>query len=124
MQFGLQPGDELKIETTICRTVRECRLPIVIKHVSEVAACCSDPMLTLQSYISMPIFIQNGSLFGTLCALVKVETMDISVLLAGLSRFSWTAPRGIFPARSPCLIELATAELWAQSLLRTGDNQP
>ena len=70
--FGLQPGGELKVETTICHEVRQSREPVVIDHVAEDAAYCGHPtpaMYGFQSYISMPIVLPDGSLFGTLCAI-------------------------------------------------------
>ncbi|TCU54619.1 phospho-acceptor domain-containing protein [Novosphingobium sp. PhB57] len=70
--FGLKPGDELKIETTICHEIREHREVVVIDDVSK------DPVYFnhhtpkhygLQSYISMPIILADGTFFGTLCAI-------------------------------------------------------
>ncbi|MFD1186002.1 sensor histidine kinase [Pontibacter rugosus] len=72
VQFGLQEGDELKLETTICNEIRDHREPVVIDNVSE------DPCYKhhhtpatygLQSYISVPIILRNGEFFGTLCAI-------------------------------------------------------
>ena len=78
--FGLQPGGELKIETTICNEIREHRQIVVIDHVD------ADPLYAkhqtpaiygLQSYISMPIVLKDGSFFGTLCAIdTKPQTLD------------------------------------------------
>ena len=70
--FGLQPGDELKVETTLCHEVKQRNNPIVIEHVA------ADPLYSqhntpaaygFQSYISVPIHRQDGSFFGTLCAI-------------------------------------------------------
>ncbi|MBS7231269.1 GAF domain-containing protein [Flavobacterium psychroterrae] len=70
--FGLKPGDELKIKTTICNEIRKDPKPVIIDNVSE------DPhyhdhhtpaMYKLQSYISVPIIRQDGTFFGTLCAI-------------------------------------------------------
>jgi signal transduction histidine kinase len=69
--FGLQPGDELAIATTLCDEVRDRREAIVIDHVDEDALFSGHPtpkIYGFQSYISMPIF-RNGEFFGTLCAL-------------------------------------------------------
>ena len=33
--FGLRPGGELRIETTICNEIREHREPVVINNVAE-----------------------------------------------------------------------------------------
>jgi signal transduction histidine kinase len=70
--FGLKPGDELEIKTTICNEIRENNKPVVIDHVS------TDPLFHnhhtplqygFESYISMPILRKDGSFFGTLCAI-------------------------------------------------------
>ena len=72
IQFGLQPGGELKVETTICHEVREMRAPVVIDHVAEDSLYCrhhTPAMYGFQSYISMPIVLEDGRFFGTLCAI-------------------------------------------------------
>lgn len=72
LQFGLKPGDELQVKTTICDEIRQNPKAVIIDNVSE------DPdyhnhhtpiMYNLQSYISVPIIRQDGSFFGTLCAI-------------------------------------------------------
>ena len=70
--FGLQPGDELRIETTICRDVNRLREPVVINNVAEDDRYRDHPtpaMYGFQSYISMPVITSDGSFFGTLCAI-------------------------------------------------------
>ena len=70
--FGLKPGDELKVETTICNEIRDSRETVVIDHVSESATYCDHPTPRLygfESYISIPIIRANGQFFGTLCAI-------------------------------------------------------
>ena len=70
--FGLQPGGELKVATTLCDQIRSTGEPIVIDHVSEDAQYCGHPtpkMYGFQSYISMPIVRRNGEFFGTVCAI-------------------------------------------------------
>ena len=70
--FGLQPGSELKVETTICHEVRERRDPVIINHAAEDEVYGFHPtpiMYGFQSYISVPILLPNGSFFGTLCAI-------------------------------------------------------
>jgi signal transduction histidine kinase len=72
IDFGLRPGDELKIETTICNEIRDSGKAVIIDHVSEDAGFCdhhTPKMYGFQSYISMPIFLQDGAFFGTLCAI-------------------------------------------------------
>src|SRR6202167_6726240 len=72
IDFGLKPGGELKVETTICHEIRQSREGVVIDHVAEDNVYCGHPtpaMYGFQSYISMPIFLKDGSFFGTLCAI-------------------------------------------------------
>ena len=70
--FGLQPGGELKIETTICHEIRQSHEAVVIENVAEDATYAGHPtsaMYGFQSYISMPIILPDGRFFGTLCAI-------------------------------------------------------
>jgi signal transduction histidine kinase len=72
IEFGLKPGGELKVETTICNEIRESGQPIVIDHVADDEVFCRHPtpaMYGFQSYISMPIVDPRGGFFGTLCAI-------------------------------------------------------
>lgn len=70
--FGLRPGGELKIETTICNKIRASHQPVIFDNIAEVE---NDDyrqiskMYGFQSYISFPIFLKNGEFFGTLCAI-------------------------------------------------------
>src|ERR1700691_4705392 len=43
INFGLKPGGELKVETTICREVRQGREAVVIDDVSQDAVYCAHP---------------------------------------------------------------------------------
>ena len=70
--FGLKPGDELKVETTLCHEIRRSGLAVIIDHVTEDATYCghhTPAIYGLQSYIAMPIRLADGSFFGTLCAI-------------------------------------------------------
>src|SRR6202034_3858647 len=72
INFGLKPGGELKVETTICHEVRQAREAVIIDHAAEDEIYCRHPTPAkygFQSYISMPIFLKDGSFFGTLCAI-------------------------------------------------------
>jgi signal transduction histidine kinase len=72
IDFGLKPGGELKVATTICHEIRQSGEPVIIDQVSEDAVYCGHPtpaMYGFQSYISMPIIRKDGSFFGTLCAI-------------------------------------------------------
>lgn len=72
MNFGLAPGDQLDIATTLCREVRDAKKAIVIDCASADPLYRSHPTPELygfQSYISVPIFLRSGSYFGNVCAL-------------------------------------------------------
>jgi len=70
--FGLGPGDELNVETTLCHEIRQHREAVVIDNVAEHPVYCGHPTPArygFQSYVSMPIVLPDGSFFGTLCAI-------------------------------------------------------
>jgi len=70
--FGLLPGDELDVNSTLCREVRAWRDTIAIPDVdaSEVYRTHPTPRrYGFKSFISVPIIRGDGSFWGTLCAL-------------------------------------------------------
>jgi signal transduction histidine kinase len=70
--FGLAPGGELDVKTTICDEIRDSGRAVVIDHVAEdehFRDHLTPKMYGLQSYISMPIILPSGAFFGTLCAI-------------------------------------------------------
>jgi signal transduction histidine kinase len=82
--FGLKPGDELPIESTLCNEIRGHRQTIAFDDAAE------DPMYRdhhtpriygLRGYISEPIILSNGMFWGTLCAIdpnpAKVKTPQV-----------------------------------------------
>jgi signal transduction histidine kinase len=72
VQFGLVAGSELPIKTTLCDEVRASNSEIVIDDVQADALYASHhtpQIYGLQSYISVPINLADGSFFGTLCAI-------------------------------------------------------
>jgi hypothetical protein len=69
--FGLVPGGELEVGTTICDEIRRSGQAVVIDHVATDPEFCGHPtpaQYGFQSYISQPIFLE-GKFFGTLCAI-------------------------------------------------------
>src|SRR5258706_2573439 len=72
IEFGLTPGGELEVETTLCHEIRQSHEAVVIDNVAEDAAYCghhTPAKYGFQSYISMPIILADGTFFGTLCAI-------------------------------------------------------
>ncbi|WP_262711711.1 GAF domain-containing sensor histidine kinase [Antarcticibacterium arcticum] len=87
--FGLKPGDELKVETTICDEVRRYDEPVFIDNVQldEHYSCHPTPkMYGFESYVSVPIYKQDGSFFGTLCAIDKKPAVVKSDEVMGMFR--------------------------------------
>jgi signal transduction histidine kinase len=72
IEFGLQPGGELSLSTTICHEIRQHGEAVVIDSVADdpfYADHHTPRLYGLQSYISMPIRLSDGTFFGTLCAI-------------------------------------------------------
>jgi len=72
IEFGLKPGGELQIETTICNEIRKSGKAVAIDHVEKDGNYAGHPTPArygFQSYISVPIVGRDGNFFGTLCAI-------------------------------------------------------
>lgn len=70
--FGLTSGGALPLKTTLCDEIRGHRQPVVIDDVANdpiYAAHHTPATYGLQSYISFPIILADGEMFGTLCAI-------------------------------------------------------
>ena len=64
IEFGMAPGDELEVSTTICNDIRACGQAIVIDHVAADEAWRTHPTPILygfESYASFPIILDDGS---------------------------------------------------------------
>ena len=126
----LQPGGELKVETTICNEIRGSGLPVVIDHVSSDQDFCGHPtpqMYGFQSYISMPILRRNGAFFGTLCAIdpkpAKLKTphvLGMFRLFADLIGFHLEAQERLATSEAALLDERQTSELREQFIAVLG----
>lgn len=70
--FGLLPGAQLELATTLCVESRAARAPIVIDNVAEsehYREHHTPRLYGLQSYVSVPILLSNGDYFGNLCCI-------------------------------------------------------
>ena len=122
--FGLTPGGELRVATTLCDEIRDSGQAIVIDHVSEDVNFCQHPtpkMYGFQSYISMPIIRPDGRFFGTLCAidpkparLNTPETVGMFKLFADLIAFHLDAQERLKLSETALLDERETAQLREQ----------
>jgi signal transduction histidine kinase len=124
IDFGLKPGGELKVETTICHEIRQTRKPVVIDHVDSDDAYREHPtprQYGFQSYISMPIFLPDGRFFGTLCSIhpkpARVNTPEIIgmfKLFAELIAFHIDASERLKRIESSLVVERGISELREQ----------
>ena len=78
--FGLKPGGELPILTTICNEIRDTGEGVVFDNADEHPVFKdhhTPATYGLKSYISLPIHLRDGTFFGTLCAIdPKPHTID------------------------------------------------
>lgn len=92
IQFGLMPGSELTIETTICNEIRDSHQPVIIDHVQRNEQFChhhTPALYGFQSYISFPIILQSGEFFGTLCAIdPKPAQLDNAKIIGLFTAFT------------------------------------
>lgn len=75
IDFGLKPGGELVLESTICNEIRGHRRPVIFQHASNdkvYSVHHTTRLYNLESYVSIPIIRANGDFFGTLCAIDSV----------------------------------------------------
>lgn len=128
--YGLGPGDELDVQTTICRDVQSCRSAIVIEDVE------SDPAYRdhdtprrygFRSYISVPIIDREEKFFGTLCAmgpeprrLNTPETLSMFALYAELIAAQLDAGRDLRRSQRELRRERHMSRLREESIAMLG----
>jgi signal transduction histidine kinase len=130
IEFGLVPGGELELETTICHEIRQSHQPVVIDHVAQDPAYCghhTPAQYGFQSYISIPIMLADGTMFGTLCAidprparLNTPETVGMFRLFAELIATHLDAVDRLAISEATLLSERETSELREQFIAVLG----
>lgn len=130
IDFGLKPGGELKLETTICHEIRQARTGVVISDVQADPIYCdhhTPALYGFRSYISMPIIRPDGSWFGTLCAidpeprdLGRPEIQATFRMFADLLAFHLDASDQLSASESRLADEVATGELREQFIAVVG----
>lgn len=128
--FGLKPGDELKIETTFCNTVRQTDTPVIIENAAEdeeYADHFIPKMYGIVSYISIPIYLKDGRFFGTLCgidvkpaAIKNQEVIGMFNLFSDLISFHLESLDKLHATEKQLSEELKTAELREQFIAILG----
>ena len=72
VNFGLEVGGQLAIESMLRIESKRGRTPIVIDHASQDPRYYNDhtpQILKIESYVSVPIVLASGRYFGNLCAI-------------------------------------------------------
>src|SRR5580704_12027886 len=127
--FGLVPGGELEVRSTICDEVRASGEAVVIDHVAQDPAFRehhTPRQYGFQSYISTPIR-HRGEFFGTLCAidprpavLRSNQTLSMFELFAELIGSQLDAQASVARSEAALLSERETSELRDQFIAVMG----
>lgn len=92
ISYGLLPGQDLILESTICNEIRRHCKVVSFNQASTDKTFSSHPTPTLygfESYISVPLILENGTFFGTMFALdiepaaLDAQTIDAVAALGG-----------------------------------------
>lgn len=130
LEFGLVPGGELRLETTICNEIRQHGRAVVIDDVAADPQWCghhTPAAYGFRSYISLPIVLANGEFFGTLCAIdpaaARLDTPEVVGMFktfAELIGLHLDGQRRLEQAEASLLDERRTAELREQFIAVLG----
>jgi signal transduction histidine kinase len=130
IEFGLAPGGELEVQTTLCHEVRQGHEAVIIDHVAADAVYSghhTPAKYGFQSYISMPIMLADGTFFGTLCAidprparLNTPATIGMFKLFAELIATHLDAVDRLAASEATLLSERETSELREQFIAVLG----
>ncbi|MDM0013129.1 GAF domain-containing sensor histidine kinase [Variovorax sp. J22P168] len=130
IEFGLAPGGQLDVKTTLCREARAARQPVVIDHASQdpVYFDHHTPRLyNIESYISVPILRPGGDYFGNLCAIdprphvvSDPRTVTMFTVFAELIGLQLASEDHQAEVESALALERSTAELREQFIAVLG----
>ncbi len=108
LDFGLKPGQDLVLESTICNEIRKNPQTVAFDQASThpVYAHHHTPSLYgFESYISVPIWTADRQFFGTLCALDPKPAILDPTVISAVEAYA----RGIGNQLSGAEIGIATA---------------
>ena len=130
ISFGLKPGGELKVETTICDEIRQSGHVVVFDDAAADTVFCDHPTpgyYGFRSYISVPVTLPDGRFFGTLCAIdpkpARVntpQTIEMFKLFADLIGMHLAAQERMAATQAALLSERETAQLRDQFMAVLG----
>jgi signal transduction histidine kinase len=92
LHLGITPGGPLDLKTNLDPEYQSSRTPILIEQAS-ADPHCSNPsrqaLYQVESYVSVPIFLSNGSYFGALCVFdPKPAKLAQPFILSTFNRFA------------------------------------
>ncbi len=70
--YGMRPGTVLRWSDSFCMRMIAGQGPCVAPQAAQVAAYASAPIgqqVPIQAYVGLPLWLADGALFGTLCAI-------------------------------------------------------
>ena len=124
INFGLVPGGELEIQSTICSEIRKSGELVVIDEVACDATFRdhhTPKRYGFQSYISVPIRVPDDRFFGTLCAidprparLSNTQTVGMFKLFADLIGLHLQTQERLGKSEAALVAERQTADLHGQ----------
>lgn len=130
LNFGLKPGDELALNSTICYEIEKSHRPVIISNVADdsIYRGHHTPIqYGFQSYISVPIILKNDNFFGTLCALDpspadldRAEVLMMFELYADMIAVHLNSIKEIHETQSSLKEEIQTSELRDQFIAVLG----
>ena len=100
--FGLTPGGELEVQKTICNEIRRHPRAVVFDDALDDPAWETHPVPTFygfRSYAAFPIFLADGSFYGTLCALDPEPRHVTSDIVVGVLRNAATRVGALLSAK-------------------------
>lgn len=128
--FGLEPGGNLPLSSTICNEIRQSKQTVIISDVSEDEEYRTHPVprqYGFRSYLSVPIMLADGRFFGTLCAidpeprdLQRVEVRDAVRLFADLIGYHLDMDDRLRVSEDKLASEIETGELREQFIAVLG----
>ena len=71
ISFGILPGGELQLSTTVCRDVAASRMPVAVNDVIRDGTYCNHAAPArhgFRSFVAVPLVLAGGEVFGTLFA--------------------------------------------------------
>lgn len=88
LEHLIKPGDRRSLDDVYCRHIVEGRLPSLIANTADVPLTASMPITALVpigSHVSVPIYGNDGSLFGMFCCLsptpnASLNQRDLSIM--------------------------------------------